>query len=86
MYGVTDVASDTASSATTILMLVDKAQANVVRLVPKRARISLPRNSATQRALAIDSVVAKVARNYVLPDVARRVADSPKGDRQRASP
>ena len=72
MYGVIDLADIATPRARTTFTLVGTGAAAPVRRI-----------SAAQRTMAIDSLVAKVVRNYVFPEVAKRVADSLRARRAR---
>lgn len=47
--------------------------------------VPVPRIQPSERAAAVDSVAAKVARNYVDPNLARRVADSLRARQARGA-
>ena len=72
MYSIIDLADTATSRVQTTFTLVGTGG------VPR-----VPRIGAEQRTLAIDSVVAKLVRNYVFPDVATRLADSLKARHAR---
>ena len=74
MYGIVDVTDSATPQATTTLTRIGNATFAPVRRI-----------SAAQRGVVIDSVMATVARNYVVPSVAQRVADSLRARRARGA-
>jgi len=72
MYGFVDLSDTATSRAQTTFTLIGTGVASRVNQI-----------SRAQRALAIDSVVAKLVGNYVFPEVAERVADSLRARRAR---
>ena len=74
MYGAVDVTDGRQPRATTSFSYLGKGP-----------RMRLPRIAAGQRALAIDSVIAKTVRNYLYLSVAHEVADSLRARQTRGA-
>ena len=72
MYAVIQLGGETKLHASTSLTLLGR-----------EVRAPLHRIGTTERATAIDTLVAKLTRNYVLLDVANRIADSLRARKAR---
>ncbi len=74
VYGVVDVAATQPARTSTALAIVgEHFDRGALRI------------SATERSVAIDSLAAKINRNYVFPDVGRRIADSLEARKARGA-
>ena len=86
VYVTLDMADSATGGATTTLALLDKGSpTSVFAALAKGQGTSLTRIGGAPRGVAVESLAAKVARNYVRMDVGLRVADSLRARRSRGA-